>query len=71
MTVKVDYRGRIHTTIPVEVDVEFTANDIYNWIQRCDAPETLRYISRVALSRAKHIERPELYEDDDDFRSRA
>lgn len=71
MAIKVDYLGRIHTTIPVEVDVEFTANDIYNWIQRCDSPETLRYISRTALSRTKRIEHPELYEDDDDFRSRA
>lgn len=71
MAIKVDYLGRIRTTIPVEVDVEFTANDIYNWMQRCDDPETLRYLSRTALSRAKRIEHPELYEDDDDFRSRA
>lgn len=71
MAINVDYRGRIHTTIPVEIDVEFGANDIYNWMQRCDDPEVLRYLSRTALSRVKRIEHPELYEDDDDFRSRA
>lgn len=71
MAVKVDCLGRIRTTIPVEVDIELDANDIYNWMQRCNDPETLRYISGVALRQAKRIEHPELYQDDDDFRSRA
>lgn len=69
MAVQVDYSGRVRTTIPVEVDVEFTVNDIYNWMQRCDDVEALHYLARTARSRIKEIEHP--YIDDDDFRSRA
>ncbi len=69
--VKVDHNGKIHTTIPVDVDVELSTNDIYNWIQQCNNSEALLYISSSALSAARRIKYPELYEDDDDFRSRA
>lgn len=71
MTVKNNYSGRIHVTVPVEVDAELTTNDIYNWLQNCDNAETLRYISAIAKKQAERIEHPELFEDDDDFRSRA
>lgn len=65
---KVSYTGRIQTTVPVELDVELTENDIYNWLQNCRNPEALKYLGRAALNAARRIENPL---EDDDFRSRA
>mgnify|MGYP007083049136 CR=1 FL=1 len=73
MKAEIDYRGEIHVVIPVKpivVEVEIKTNDIYNWLLKCDSPEALHYISEAALRRARCIEHPEFYEDDD-FRSRA
>lgn len=51
----------------VEVEVEMSANDIFNWLVECQDPDTLRYLGRAALRFAAGLENP----DDDDFRSRA
>lgn len=69
--IDIDYRGHIKTAVTVDIDVALTANDVYNWIQACDNPETLSYISRAAVSRRNRILFRGKYEDDDDFRSRA
>ena len=51
----------------VEVEIEMSANDVFNWLVECQDPETLRYLGRAALRFAAGLENP----DDDDFRSRA
>ena len=57
----------IRKIVAVDVEIELTANDIFNWINNCQDPLTLRNLGNAALSFAAALERP----DDDDFRSRA
>lgn len=63
-----DYNGTLKTSVTVELEAKASANDIYNWIQNCNNPKVLRYLSAVALNAAKRLENPP---EDDDFRSRA
>lgn len=51
----------------VDVSVEITYNDIFNWLTKCENVEMLRNLGRYAIKCARDIEEP----DDDDFRSRA
>lgn len=51
----------------VDVSVEITYNDIFNWLTECENVEMLRNLGRYAIKCARDIEEP----DDDDFRSRA
>lgn len=53
--------------VAVDIEVELTQNDIFNWLNNCDNPETLKNLGRAALRFAAMLEEP----DDDDFRSRA
>lgn len=57
----------LRKTIPVEVIVELSVNDIFNWLTDCQNPAALRYLGKYALRCAEGLENP----DDDDFRSRA
>lgn len=55
---------------PIQVhegEIELTANDIFNWINNCQDPLTLRNLGNAALSFAAALEHPDV----DDFRSRA
>lgn len=54
-----DETQELRKTIPVEVSVELSVNDIFNWLTDCQNPAALRC--------AEGLENP----DDDDFRSRA
>ena len=67
METKVGYAGRIQKTIEVDLDVEMTHNDIFNWLTLCTSAETLRYLGNYALRCARDLEN----QDNDDFRSRA
>ena len=58
---------KVNKIIAVDVEIELTENDIFNWLNSCDNPETLKYLGRAALRFAAMLEDP----DDDDFRSRA
>ena len=49
-----DYNGMLKTSVTVELEAKASANDIYNWIQNCNNPKVLRYLSAVALNAAKH-----------------
>lgn len=60
-----DVRQTISKTIPVTVEAEITTNDVFNWLCACDDAETLYYLGKAALNRAKAIENP----DDDVFHS--
>ena len=60
-----DIRQTIHKTVPVTVEADITANDIFNWLCACDDAETLRYLGKAALNRANAIET----HDDDVFHS--
>lgn len=62
-----DETQELRKTIPVEVSVELSVNDIFNWLTDCQNPAALRYLGKYALSCAEGLENP----DDDDFRSRA
>lgn len=62
-----DETQELRKTIPVEVSVELSVNDIFNWLTDCQNPAALRYLSKYALRCAEGLENP----DDDDFRSRA
>lgn len=53
--------------VALDVEIELTANDIFDWINNCQDPLTLRNLGNAALSFAAALERP----DDDDFKSRA
>lgn len=55
----------ISKTITVTVDTDITTNDIFNWLCACNDAETLRYLGKAALNRARAIENP----DDDVFHS--
>lgn len=57
----------VRKIVAVEVEIELSANDIFNWINNCQDPLTLRNLGNAALSFAAALEHP----DDDDFRSRA
>lgn len=67
METKVDYTGKVQKTVKLNLDVEMSHNDIFNWLTRCTNIETLRYLGNYALRCARDLENP----DDDDFRSRA
>ena len=62
-----DETQELRKTIPVEVSVELSVNDIFNWLTDCQNPAALRYLDKYALRCAEGLENP----DDDDFRSRA
>ena len=62
-----DETQELRKTIPVEVSVELSVNDIFNWLTDCQNPAALRYLGKYALRCAEGLENP----DDDDFRSRA
>lgn len=62
-----DETQELRKTIPVEVSVELSVNDIFNWLTDCQNPAALRYLGKYALRCAEDLENP----DDDDFRSRA
>ena len=62
-----DETQELRKTIPVEVSVELSVNDIINWLTDCQNPAALRYLGKYALRCAEGLENP----DDDDFRSRA
>ena len=62
-----DETQELRKTIPVEVSVERSVNDIFNWLTDCQNPAALRYLGKYALRCAEGLENP----DDDDFRSRA
>lgn len=53
--------------VAVDVEIELSANDIFNWINNCQDPLALKNLGNAALSFAAALEHP----DDDDFRSRA
>lgn len=53
---KVNYRGEIEKELTTKVTVELDQNDIYNWLQRCENPETLRWLAACAVRKAKRIE---------------
>lgn len=59
--------GRFRTTLCTEVEIELTKEDIFNWLNDCEDPQTLKYLGNAALRFARAIENP----DTDDFRSRA
>lgn len=59
--------GTAHVTVPVEVQIPLSKNDIFNWLTDCTDPDTLRYLGSYAINCARCLEQP----DDDDFRSRA
>lgn len=61
------FNGKLQKNVSVTVDIELTEADIFNWLDDCKNPHTLRNLARAALNFAKAIEDP----DDDDFRSRA
>lgn len=54
-------------TIPVNIEIPMTTNDIFNWFTDCQDAAVLRYLGRYALRCAEGLENP----DEDDFRSRA
>lgn len=62
-----DETQELRKTISVEVCVELSVNDIFNWLTDCQNPAALRYLGKYALHCAEGLENP----DDDDFRSRA
>lgn len=62
-----DETQELRKTIPVEVSVELSVNDIFNWLTDCQNPAALRYLGKYALRCAEGLENP----DDDDFRSRS
>lgn len=57
----------VRKIVAVDVEIELTANDIFNWINNCQDSLTLRNLGNAALSFAAALERPDV----DDFRSRA
>lgn len=57
----------VRKIVALDVEIELMANDIFDWINNCQDPLTLRNLGNAALSFAAALERP----DDDDFRSRA
>ncbi|MCG4527723.1 hypothetical protein [Intestinimonas massiliensis (ex Afouda et al. 2020)] len=57
----------LRKTISVDVKVELSVNDIFNWLTDCQNPAALRYLGKYALRCAEGLENP----DYDDFRSRA
>lgn len=57
----------VRKIVAVDVEIDLTANDIFNWINNCQDPLTLRNLGNAALSFAAALERPDV----DDFRSRA
>lgn len=60
------FHGNTKVKVSTEVEIEFTENDIFNWLNDCSSPEVLRRLGRAALSFARMLENP----DEDDFRSR-
>lgn len=62
---KSDYSGKLRATVTVELVAEASTNDIYNWIQECNNPDTLRYLGRIVLNAAQRLENPpDPHEDD-------
>ena len=61
------FNGKLQKNVSVTVEIELTDNDIFNWLNDCRNPRTLRNLACAALSFARALEDP----DDDDFRSRA
>lgn len=59
--------GSVRKIVAMDVEIELTASDIFNWINNCRDPLTLRNLGNAALSFAAALERPDV----DDFRSRA
>lgn len=59
--------GSVRKIVAMDVEIELTASDIFNWINNCQDPLTLRNLGNTALSFAAALEHPDV----DDFRSRA
>lgn len=59
--------GKAKKVVAVEVEIELTENDVFNWLMDCKDPKVLKNLGRAALNFARGLEDP----DDDDFRSRA
>lgn len=59
--------GSVRKIVAMDVEIELTASDIFNWINNCQDPLTLRNLGNAALSFAAALEHPDV----DDFRSRA
>lgn len=59
--------GSVRKIVAMDVEIELTASDIFNWINNCQDPLTLRNLGNAALSFAAALERPDV----DAFRSRA
>ena len=57
----------IRKTIPVDVEIPMSTNDIFNWLTDCQDAAVLRYLGRYALRCAEGLDNP----NEDDFRSRA
>ena len=53
---KVNYRGEIEKELTAKVTVELDQHDVYNWIQRCESPETLRWLAACAKRKATRLE---------------
>lgn len=64
---KTIFDGKLEVTIPVPVKIPLTKDDIFNWLNDCEDPETLKYLGNAALrfAAARKVK------EDDDFRSRA
>lgn len=60
-----EVKQTISKTMTVTVDTDITTNDIFNWLCACNDAETLHYLGKAALNRARAIENP----DDDVFHS--
>lgn len=60
--------GIVRKQIEISVDIELTANDLFNWLTDCRDIKTLNYLGHYALKCANDLENPP---EDDDFRSRA
>lgn len=54
-----EIKKTIKKTVSVDVETEINTNDIFNWLCFCDDAETLRYLGRAALNRARAIENPD------------
>lgn len=53
-----EYPRPFETVIPVTMTVPVSANIIYNWLEACHDPGTLRYLGRAALRFAEELESP-------------
>ena len=51
----------------IEIEIEISENDIFNWLTQCDDPEVLERLAGTCRRYAQGLRNP----DKDDFRSRA